>query len=52
MAIGYMDISYIIIGYMDISYIIIGSMDISYMAIGYGYMAIFIDYMDRVRLTF
>jgi hypothetical protein len=40
------------IGCMDISYIIIGSMDISYMAIGYGYMAMFIDYMDRVRFDF
>jgi hypothetical protein len=37
------------IGYMGISYIIIGSMDISYMAIGYGYMAMFVDYMDVVR---
>ncbi len=40
------------IGYMGISYIIIGSMDISYMAIGYGYMAMFVDYMDVVRFDF
>jgi hypothetical protein len=39
------------IGYTDISYIIIGSMDISYMAIGYGYMDMFIDYM-AIRFDF
>jgi hypothetical protein len=27
-------------------------MAIGYMAIGYGYMALFIDYMDRVRFDF